>query len=167
MKKATILYQVENNEVLLAKKKRKVGVGYYFGYGGKVEGDETPEACTVREFNQESGGCEIAEDSLKRMALIDFYRGDMPFGDPLFQVLFFVGDGSKMKGTPVETEEMGKPDKFAIHKLPLLEMKPGDELILNEILFGKMVKGFLRFNADTDEVIEYELKPCLESDLVL
>lgn len=42
MNRATIVYIVNSktNEVLMAKKTRKVGVGYWFGYGGKINDGE-------------------------------------------------------------------------------------------------------------------------------
>ncbi len=45
----------DGDNILLAEKKRGFGVGYWNGYGGKLEDGETIEQALVREVKEESG----------------------------------------------------------------------------------------------------------------
>lgn len=77
MAKATIVYIVDPDlgEVLMAKKVRKVGIGYYFGYGGEIEDGESPEDCTVRETKKESRRTIVLDkNKLEAIAHIRFFN---------------------------------------------------------------------------------------------
>jgi len=52
----TLLYVMKGGEVLLIRKKRGLGTGYYNGVGGKVKPGETPEQAAAREMAEEVGG---------------------------------------------------------------------------------------------------------------
>ncbi|SRR6266403_2925801 len=166
--KATIVYIIdkETNEVLMAKKRRKVGVGYWFGYGGKIEDDETPEQCTIRETFKESGNIiKLNEADLEPLALISFYKGKEsgPLNaDPVFEVIGYRIFVNKHEiGIPVTTDEMADPQWFSIiNGIPWDKMKPGDELILPQILLGAPVKGWVHFSDDSTEVLGSSIMPC-------
>jgi 8-oxo-dGTP pyrophosphatase MutT (NUDIX family) len=178
MMKCTITYIVNpiDETVLLAKKTRKIGVGYYFGFGGGIEKDQTPTQNAVEETwdetggkkenrvnPNEEGGIRIYEDKLIPMALIDFYKGK-DCTDPV-RVLFYVT--SVFEGKAIDTKEMVGAEWFPINQFPS-EMKPGDELILNRIFNGETVKGYLRFDPDDgDKVLDYSIEPCTTEDLVI
>ena len=51
----TLLYVMKGGEVLLIRKKRGLGTGYYNGVGGKVKPGETPEQAAAREMAEEVG----------------------------------------------------------------------------------------------------------------
>jgi hypothetical protein len=63
---ATIVYIIDPNthEVLMAKKVRKVGVGYWFGYGGKIDEGQTAEESIIDEALKESGNIIKKENTL-------------------------------------------------------------------------------------------------------
>ena len=172
MLKATIVYIVDpvTHEVLMAKKTRKVGVGYWFGYGGKIEEGETAEACTVREVEEETGGVIIDEATLERVALIDFYRGAelKPFVDePTFRVLCYRLFLDKSTINPVTTEQMADPTWFPVDNLPHAEMKPGDELFVPQIIAGTLIKGWVHFSDDAKTVLASTIEPCTITELTL
>ena len=169
MKTATIVYITRPGthirEVLLALKSKVVGVGKRFGYGGKIKDGESATRCTVRETEEESGGITIEEKNLNPMAIIDFYKDDMPFGNPFFRVLFYVCD--TYRGKASSTDEMKDPEWFSVDNLPFHEMKAGDELVVPFILHGQMRKGWIRFNGETEELIAYEVTNARTEDLVM
>lgn len=171
---ATIVYLVNPVEgtVIMAKKTRKVGIGYWFGYGGKIEADEDPETCTCRETADETGKkigdvhITILPEHLERVALIDFYKGvERPSGNPTFRVLCY--RATQWTGEPIETDEMANPKPFPIDHLPWDEMKPGDELFVPQIIAGTPVKGWIRFRDDEKEVFDSDVNPCRIEDLVI
>ena len=171
--RATIVYIIDEikQEVWMAKKARKVGTGYYFGYGGKIEEWQTPDENVVEETKDESGGMEIFADKLERIALIDFYKGDIKPKVPTFRVLCY--RTFDFTGSPTTTEEMTDPKPFAIEDILLEKMKenplfkPGDELFVPQIIAGKLIKGWIHFSDDSSEVLGYEISPCTIEDLVI
>ena len=174
MKKATIVYIIDpdTQEVLMAKKTRKVGVGYWFGYGGKIDPDETPKDCTIRETYTETGEkITLMREQLEPVALIDFYNEEKMVpgtDDPSFRVLFYralVAKGTI--GTAITTDEMADPTWFRITQLPWKAIMPGDELFIPQVLLGAAVKGWVHFSDGTKTVIGYDLKKCASGDLVI
>ena len=167
MKKGTIIYIIDDQskQVLMAMKTRKVGVGCWFGYGGKIDEGETPDKCICRETLEESLGVVVEEKDLRRVALIDFYRGDMPFGDPLWRTLFYITN--EFSGEPKSSDEMLDPTWFSVNNLPWHEMKAGDELIIPKVLSGEYQKGFIRFSEDEKSVLEHDIQSCCLEDLVI
>lgn len=182
MKKATLVYIVDDGEVLMAKKTQKVGIGCYFGYGGKKKWWQTFRGCAVREVWEETGGVKskrwngpsdnggikIKKRDLEPVGLIDFYRGDesqAPYGKPNFRVMCY--RVTKYRGEPVSTTEMRDPQWFPIDKIPFgtEEMKAGDQFFVPQIIKGTPVKGWIRF-IDDKTLIGHDIQPCSIEDLV-
>lgn len=164
MKKATIVYILERRGnqtyVLMAKKKKKIGIGKWFGYGGKIE-NESPRACAVRETREESVNIILHEKTLTPVALVDFYKEDTL----LFKTLFYTT--WDYSGEPEETDEMADPTWFNIDNLPWHDIKAGDDLIIPHVIREAPHKGFIRFSQDEKEVLEYSIVPCSTEDLVI
>lgn len=81
MKIATLaLIFNDTGELLLGEKKRgEIGTGYLSGPGGKWEPGETLEAGVIRETKEELE-IDLDPDSLKKIAVIDFYAaGELDF----------------------------------------------------------------------------------------
>ncbi|MFZ4499922.1 MAG: NUDIX domain-containing protein [Minisyncoccia bacterium] len=174
MAKATIVYIIdpETNEVLMARKVRKVGTGFWFGYGGKIEPGQTPQECTIEETLEESGGIiRLSEAELEPVALIEFYKGEhtVPKADaPLFSVLFYRALKTKASvGEPLTTDEMADPTWFPIDSLPWDEIMPGDELLLPQVLAGTPIKGWVHFTSDEKGVIGSSIENCSVGDLTI
>ena len=174
---ATLIYILnkEKSSVLLAKKTRKVGIGYWFGYGGKIESEQTADDCICQETKDESGGLidknlgiTLEKNNLERVALIDFYRGTEQFlGNPNFRVLCY--RTSSWEGSAVSTDEMDNPTWFTIQNIPWKtgEMKPGDELFVPQILAGTLIKGWIRFSEDEKTVLSHHIESCTIEDLII
>jgi len=172
MKKATIVYIVNphTQEVLLAKKTRKVGVGYWFGYGGKIEEGEEADESLCGEVRDEAGGLTVSKEHLERVGIMDFYNGpDVPFGEPTFRVLCYRTE--TWEGTPSTTEEMADPTWFSISALNDLdrtgELKPGDLPFVLRIIANEPFQGWTRFSKDEKEVLGQEVISCDQKDLIL
>ena len=158
----------------MAKKVRKIGTGYFFGYGGKFEGDETADQCICRETKKESGGVIILDPTrLERVALIRFFNGkhlDPLKNEPSFEVLCYRIFMTRSEvGTPKTTKEMADPTWFSLHYIPFGtdQMKPGDELVVRPIIAGTPVKGYLHCSEDSKEVYGASIGLCDISDLNL
>jgi hypothetical protein len=183
MKKATITYIIDTaaQAVLLAEKARNTGEGFLFGYGGKINWWEMPRGNAQREIWEETGGKKrlrinpldrggiwIRKKDLEPFALIDFYNGaDVRFGNPSFRVLWY--KARKYNGVAIDTVEMRYPQWHPLSSLETLDkegkLKPGDILILREMLKGNCIKGWMRFDKKTNEVLGYEINPCHPRDV--
>ena len=176
MKKATLVYPLRINnglqEVMLAEKMKKIGIGYLFGFGGKIKGDESALACAVRETKEETGGKNdpskglvIAEEDLEVVGLMDFYNGGKHEGDPRFRVIIYTV--RTFSGEFESTDEMKNPAWFNCYDLPDGKIKPGDELFLPYVFKGEYFKGFVHFSEDEKCVHDYLITPCSKDELVI
>ena len=144
--KATLVFVVDNDRVLLIRKKRGLGKGKINGPGGKLDPGETSEQCACREVSEE--------------LLIDI--SDLSFGGRLrFQ---FTDDYSidvnvyiarQFEGVPTETDE-ALPLWFNISDIPYDEMWADDVIWLPRVLAGEKVDGRFIFNDDV--MLEHEVK---------
>lgn len=116
-------------KVLLGLKKRGIGTGKYYGFGGKVESDEQVEDAVMRELEEESG-LVIVKTALENKGFIEFL--------PQFSRahLYVV---KKWEGEPHETDEM-KPEWFEIERIPYESMWRTDREWMPMLLAGKRVE---------------------------
>lgn len=137
----TIIFVIKDGKVLLAKKRKKIGVGKWNGYGGKLEdSDKTFEECAVREFNVEAGGATIVKENLTYVGNILFKNGDK------FSFDAYILVAKNLTGKPKTTDEMLDPTWFDIsdvgtEKLPWDQFMPCDYLWLAEVIKGRKIKG--------------------------
>ncbi|MBU1557685.1 NUDIX domain-containing protein [Patescibacteria group bacterium] len=119
------LYKPDENEILLAQKTRKIGIGRYNGYGGKREGDETFKNTTIREIRIETGGIIILPCDIREAAIAYFHNYKDNQKLSLWKVHVHVVE--KWVGKEEETEEMVKPTWVNLDNLPFPFMMPADE----------------------------------------
>lgn len=148
MKVATLGLIISDGNVLLGEKKKgKFAAGTLNGPGGKVEGEETLEACLIRETKEE-WGIELLQSDLEKVARITFHFGEKPdFEVHVFRAKNFSGDLH-------ETEEALCPEWFPIDALPLERMLESDrewfskaaqgERFLANAFYTEQAKGFER-----------------------
>ena len=139
-------------EVLLAKKTRKIGVGCWNGYGGKVEVGEGLEDSAVREFAEETNGVILEKNTLERIAVVDFhthYEDNTTFS---CKVYFFTT--TKWSGEIQETDEMATPTWFPIDKLPWEEFMAADKKFLPIAFAGKKVFAEAHYNGNQTELAQ-------------
>jgi len=142
---ATLMFVLAGEEVLLIRKKRGLGAGKINGPGGKIEGDESPMACAIRETQEE--------------LLIDptnvQYRGELFFhSDDFPRIHAYVYIATGFTGQPTETDE-AVPLWFKIKEIPYSEMWADDEYWLPAVLSGQTIRG--RFTFTGESLLDYEV----------
>jgi len=91
---------IRRRRVLLGKKLRGFGTGFFNGYGGKVEPGEGVAAAAARELTEEAA---IVATDLHRRGVLTFVWVDQP-DDPAWEVHVF--GCTAFEGEPAETDEM-------------------------------------------------------------
>jgi 8-oxo-dGTP pyrophosphatase MutT (NUDIX family) len=144
----------------LQKKAAKIGAGCWNGYGGGVESNETIESSAIRELEEESG-IKGKEESLEKIAVVDFHNTKSDGKEFVCQVHFFTL--TDWEGTAVETKEMLTPTWFDIHNLPLSEMMPGDRLFVPQALQGEKLHVKVHYGAFQKQLLKpVEIKPLID-----
>lgn len=148
---ATLCYVVKNNKVLMlhrVKKEKDIHKGKYNGLGGKLEKEETPYQCVIREVYEESG-IKILNPQLK--GIINF-----PDFDGKNNWIVFVYVAKKFKGKLKKSLEgnLEWVDKKNLLKIPLWE---GDKVFLKYVFNSKkfFYGSFLYRNG---KLINYKFK---------
>ena len=144
---ATLVFVIQEGKILLIEKKTGFGKGKVNGPGGKVEQGESPEACAVRECQEEL--C-IAVSGLQycgqhRFQFVDGYS-----------ILVWVYSSQEFEGIPTETIE-AKPLWVPLDEIPYERMWEDDHIWLPMLLRGERFQG--RWLFDGDRMLDYELLP--------
>jgi 8-oxo-dGTP pyrophosphatase MutT (NUDIX family) len=125
--------------VLLGKKLRGFGEGFWNGFGGKVDPeDESVAAAAARELHEEAG---IAAPDLHRRGILTFIWDDQP-DQPAWEVHVF--GATQLDGTPVQSDEMSPGwhdarldrETQTVHGLPFDQMWADDPLWYPLMLAG-------------------------------
>ncbi|MEI6673737.1 MAG: 8-oxo-dGTP diphosphatase [Verrucomicrobiota bacterium] len=93
---ATLMFIVQDGQVLLIEKKRGLGAGKVNGPGGKIEPGETPLQAVIRETQEEL--C-ITPHAPRKLGELWFAMADCP------DILCHVFRAEGFTGTPTETDE--------------------------------------------------------------
>lgn len=142
MKKQTsIIIGINKDQVLLGMKKRGHGEGYWNGFGGKRNEDETILESALREIKEEAG---ITPTDMKEVGMIDF---------SIFET--FVYTFSSFTGELSESEEM-IPQWFKITEIPYDKMWEGDKIWFPIVLSGRMFDA--KFTFEDKKLIECNIK---------
>jgi 8-oxo-dGTP diphosphatase/2-hydroxy-dATP diphosphatase len=139
--RTNIVFPISEDRYLLGMKKRGFGVGWWNGFGGKLEPGETYEDSARRETFEEVG---VTVDKLKHIASIVFYNEDQIQAVSKAYTATFHGE-------PAETEEM-KPEYFKLKEFPYSTMWPGDDNWIPEALEndGKPLGYIIHFDKDNN-----------------
>lgn len=147
MKQTTLCYILRDNDVLLAMKKRGLGMGKWNGPGGKKIDEETIEDACRRETFEETG---VNVGALERRGVVRFCYSGHP--DWTNECAIFIS--RDFSGEPMETEEMN-PKWFPIDGLPMSAMWESDAIWLQDVLTGGSVDLTVYFD-DEDRMQRYE-----------
>jgi 8-oxo-dGTP diphosphatase len=143
--RATLLFVRQADRVLLIRKKRGLGAGKINGPGGRLDGDESPLQCAVREVQEE---------------LHVTPTGVQPRGELAFQfvdgyaLLVYVFSADGCEGEPQETDEAA-PLWSPLDAIPFDQMWADDQLWFPQLLNGQPFAG--RFLFDDDTLLGYDL----------
>lgn len=152
MRKVTLCFLVDDNQICLAMKKRGFGVGKWNGIGGKVGRGETIKQTVIRELKEEIG-VDTEHHHLEKVGNIKFYF-DKNTNFNQHMHIFFI---KKWKGEPIETEEMA-PRWYDKNKLPYKNMWIDDPYWLPKVIEGKKIEGEFHFVKEGSEIDTFELK---------
>jgi 8-oxo-dGTP diphosphatase/2-hydroxy-dATP diphosphatase len=147
MKNLTLLFLINDRGILLAMKKRGLGVGRWNGVGGKVEPDETVEQAMLRECYEE---IKVKPINYKKVSDIKF--NEFHEGKPK-SFIVSVFSCSEWGGEPTETEEMS-PKWFNFDEIPYDDMWPDDRYWLEYVLQNKNFTAEFTLD-ENDEIISH------------
>ncbi|MFB6071833.1 MAG: 8-oxo-dGTP diphosphatase [Halobacterium sp.] len=145
MREATLCYPVDGDRVLLIEKQRGVGDGKVNGPGGKLEPGETPRECVVREVREEVG----VDVDPRKVGELEFVFGDEPF---MFVHVYRADDP---EGEPEPSAE-AEPFWCPVEDIPYDRMWADDRYWVPHLLEDTTFRGFARFDADGDELLDWE-----------
>ncbi|MBN2161718.1 MAG: 8-oxo-dGTP diphosphatase [Pontiellaceae bacterium] len=146
--RATLMFVMQDGQILLIHKKRGFGQGKINGPGGKLEPGETPLECAIRETEEElcihPTGVEKAGE-----LFFQFLDGHSIHG--------YVYTATGYTGEPTETDE-AVPAWFGIDDLPFDRMWEDDPTWFPHMLEGRPFSGRYLFDGDrmVDAVIELD-----------
>ncbi len=142
---ATLVFVVQAERMLLIRKKRGLGAGKINGPGGRAHAGESPEACAVREVEEELG--------ITPLGLEKSGENRFQFTDG-YSIHAHVYRARDFTGTPVETDEAA-PLWVGLDAIPYHEMWEDDYLWLPLVLSGRRFSG--RFLFDGDRMLDWAL----------
>ncbi len=125
----TLGHIINGDKLLLKKATRGISIGKWNGPGGKLESDETPRECMIREAYEETG--------LKMHN--PFYHGKIYFymdGKKKVTFLGYLFSTRKFSGRVRSTEE-GKVKWFKIKDMPYDKMWDDDKYWIPLMLSGR------------------------------
>jgi RNase P subunit RPR2 len=138
MNDKTLVFLHDQKNVLLAMKKKGFGQGWWNGYGGKIEKNESITQAAIRELEEESG-IQVNEKELNPMGKIEFIFIKKKEWNQTVH-LFSINKIEKA----VETKEM-KPKIFEKQKIPFKQMWDGDNYWIPLLLENKKIEATLEF----------------------
>jgi 8-oxo-dGTP diphosphatase len=137
--RATLLFILQNNHILLINKKTGLGAGKINGPGGRIDPGETAMAGAIREVQEEL--C-VTPSGVRRAGELSFQFVD---GYSLHGTVF---TASGFEGQLCETREAA-PLWTPLDKIPYERMWADDFLWLPMLLEGRGFCGFFIFDGDT------------------
>ena len=142
---ATLVFVIRDGKVLLINKKTGLGKGKINAPGGKVERDETPLACAVRECREELG------ITVSKLEYCGQHRFQFVDG---YSIHVWVYRTADYEGVPTESVE-AKPLWVPLDEIPYEQMWADDRLWIPMMLRGERFQG--RWIFDGDKMLDYEL----------
>jgi 8-oxo-dGTP pyrophosphatase MutT (NUDIX family) len=148
MKQATLCYLIQDDKVLLGKKKRGFGVGKWNGIGGKVKRDEDITDSAIRELEEEIA-VRVSRDDMVPMGVLHFrsINTEYNWDCSLFLIRNWTGE-------PSESEEI-YPQWYPQDAIPYDLMWSDDIHWFPLLLSGKQIRGEFILDADGKDTIEH------------
>ncbi len=146
----TLLIIRKNGKLLLARKKRGFGEGKLNGVGGKLEPNETPDECMLRETKEEIN---IVPVNYERVGYIEYNEVMKGKRSLVCMHLYLASD---FLGEPEESEEV-VPVWVNENNIPWNEMFGDDIYWYKHMLEGKKFKAKFNFD-DNFGLISHEVE---------
>ena len=143
--RATLLFVLNADRVLLIRKKRGLGAGKINGPGGRLDDGESPQHCAIREVQEE---LRVTPTGVEPRGELAFQFVD---GYALFVYVF---SATSCEGEPQETDEAA-PLWFPVDAMPFDQMWADDALWFPHLLSRQYFYGFFLF--DGDALLGYEV----------
>ena len=137
--RATLCFILQGSEVLLIRKKRGLGAGKINAPGGRIEKDESPADCAIRETTEEVG---LTPVGVSERGQLHFQFAD---GYSLHCTVY---TATEYSGDLVETDE-ALPIWTSRDQIPYHEMWADDIHWLPGMLVGGQFTGYFHFDGDT------------------
>ncbi|MGL5260079.1 MAG: NUDIX hydrolase [Lachnospiraceae bacterium] len=149
MKKTTLCY-IEKDEMYLMlhrnKKEHDTNKDKWIGVGGKMEQEETPDQCLIREVREESG-----------LELLEYqFRGKIYFFSDIYEdEIMYLYTATKFIGELIECDE---GELRWIEKKNILDLNlwEGDKVFLRKLLDSKNQPFELKLFYEGEELKRYE-----------
>ena len=143
---ATLVFVVRDGQILLINKKTGLGKGKVNGPGGKVDPGETPEACAIRECQEE------LDITVSRLEFCGEHRFQFVDG---YSIHVFVYRTTEFEGVPTESRE-AKPFWVPINEIPYEKMWEDDQFWLPMVIRGDRFQT--RWIFDKDKMLDYDIQ---------
>ncbi len=142
---ATLLFVIQDGQILLIHKKRGLGAGNINGPGGRLEDGESAMEAAIRETEEE---LLITPQAVEERGSLYFqFRSG-------FSIFCTVFSASGYSGTPTETDE-AIPHWFEVDEIPYAKMWEDDQTWLPLLIAGKSFKGYYIF--DDKKMVDYRV----------
>ena len=135
---ATLMFIVQDGQILLIEKLRGIGQGKINGPGEKIDPGETPEQCVVRECQEE---LHITPLEPVKMGELWFAMSDIP------DIHCHVFMATKFEGVPTATDE-ANPLWTDIKNIPYDQMWEDDQHWMPQMLAGQKFLGKFVFEGE-------------------
>ncbi len=143
--RATLLFVVRDDRILLIHKKRGLGAGKVNGPGGRLSPGEEPVEGALREVQEEVG---VTVEDVEQMGELSFQFTD---GHSIHCYVFRAGG---LTGCPQATDE-ATPFWVPVDGIPYQEMWDDDRLWLPLMLQGRRFQGRVLF--DGERMVAHEI----------
>ncbi len=137
--RATLLFVIRDDQILLIRKKRGLGAGKINGPGGRIEEDESPLEAAIREVQEEVG---VTPTGIHQRGELYFQFVDG------YGIHVHVFTATDCEGEVRESDE-ALPLWTALGEIPYDEMWVDDSIWLPWMLDGKRFTGRFLFDGDT------------------
>ena len=145
-KTCTLVFLRQDDQILLAMKKRGFGSGLWNGAGGKLDPGETFEQALVRESQEEIG---VTPLNWEKVAIHDFVMDSNSTTAKPWHMHVHAYLCDRWEGEPHESEEMA-PRWFTLADIPYDDMWQDDIVWLPLVLRGKKLTGTFIFDTDNN-----------------